>query len=153
MVVTLDGRELHVRFHHEPVWTPGPDGILYIPKHGGRVAKRHVHGRTQCVVTDVRRDPACQIHGASPERLVRNADGLIVSATCTCVKTPVVDGWAYCSVRDNYNARDGRKFALRAAIKVFSRIERGLFWKEFLLHSSQRVMVHAHEERRRVLTA
>ncbi len=155
MICNIGSHVYSISFHHDNKWLP-PDGFILVPKPSkrrpDRMVKRFVHGRTQCTLTQIQRDAACQIHGAAPESHTRNADGLIVPVSCTCLKTPVADGWAYCSIRDNYNARDGRKFAFRAAVRGFSRVERGLLWKEYLLHSSQHVVVRAHDTHRRVMT-
>ena len=146
MLTSIGQKTYTYRFHHEPTWEP-EGGVLLVPKQNGHEARRHVRGRTLCTVAEIDRNTTCPRHGLFAKMTRTDAP-----VQCICTKSVVRTGIAFCSCKDHFDEHAGRRHAFRKAIEGFSKDERGVFWKSFLVTHPQMVVVPRHLERRRVMS-
>jgi hypothetical protein len=55
-------------------------------------------------------------------------------------------GIAFCSVKDVYDPEVGRRLSLRRAVKSFSREDRTLIWREYLIYAAAHGLVLAKDQ-------
>lgn len=107
MVVTVGERVFSVGFKHSPTLGGIHHFMKYDPKGRAYVRSRDVRGETMCRLVELRRVAACPRHGTAAAQ----------GAACTCERLWHREGFAYCSAKDQYSTRRGRKVAFERVVR------------------------------------